>query len=183
MRDYQRNQLRKELHAVGANSDELESLLPIANNLDLLKDSSPTNVAQGRSWVWLVKPAAIGLVGLCVGMLLVIMSQAASPTGRLYPIQKFSDAVAIDIHPAYRASVMMKRAQQVNVLVAQGANSRVVLATLADYTREAGAYEHNSHANYAAFEYCKSNLEQAVVMATPAVRSAIEQSLESLQSV
>ena len=77
---------------------------------------------------------------------------------------------------------MMKRALQVNELVASHANPEKVLATLADYTEKASTYRSTPNADYAAFEYCKTNLQQAASTASPAVRQAIANSLQSLSS-
>jgi hypothetical protein len=185
MKDYKRQQLRKELLAAGASAAEVKELLPLASKLNLLKDNGPMtakNSERTRRWLRIVKPAAFVASGLAAGMFVIIISQAALPTSWLFPVQKFSDHVAISIHPQFRANVMMKRAQQVNQLVASHANSKQVLATLADYSSEAAAYKSTAHANYAAFEYCKTNLQQAASAASPDVRRAISTSLQSIEN-
>jgi hypothetical protein len=177
MKDHKRQQLRKELLAAGASAAEVKELLPIASKISLLGDSPKTN-----HWLRIVKPMAFIASGLALGMFVVIISQAALPTSLLYPVQKLSDSVAISVHSQYRADVMMKRAQQVNQLVANHANSKQVLATLADYSSEAAAYKSTAHANYSAFEYCKTNLQQAAAAASPDVRQAISSSLQPLEN-
>ena len=77
---------------------------------------------------------------------------------------------------------MMKRAQEVKQLIAEHANSSLVLATLADYQTKASAYKSVS-ANYAVFEYCKNNLQQAAAIAPSPERQAINKTLLSLQNV
>jgi len=182
MRDT-RSQLRKELHQAGANAAEVDELLPIASQLSRL---SPQQARSAKSstfhLVRLLRPVVFTASGLALGMLLIIISQVASPTSILYPVQKISDGVAIDVHPQYRATVMMKRAQQVNQLVSEHASSKKVLATLADYTAEASAYRSMPHANYSAFEFCKTNLEQAAASASPEIKHAISSSLQSLET-
>lgn len=180
MNSYKQQQLRTELSQAGATAAELKQLLPVAANLSLLKETS-AKTATG-SWLKIAKPAAFVASGLTAGMLLIVVSQAALPTSWLYPVQKLSDNVAVSLHPQYRANIMMKRAQQVNALVANHADSRQVMATLADYSREASAYRAAAHTNYAAFEYCKTNLEQAAAAASPEVRQAINGSLQSLET-
>ncbi|HEY4964191.1 MAG TPA: hypothetical protein VIH90_05840 [Candidatus Saccharimonadales bacterium] len=184
MKDY-KHQLHKELLAAGASEAEVTELLPIASKLSLLKNINPVEAkdnVQTSLWHRLIKPVAFMTTGLALGMFVIVLSQVASPTSFLYPVQKLSDSVAISIHPQYRANVMMKRAQQVNQLVASHADSKQVLATLADYTAEASAYKSTPHANYAAFEYCKTNLQQASSTASPEVRNAISTSLQSLET-
>jgi hypothetical protein len=186
MKDQKQRQLRKELREAGASVAEIEELAPIASRLSLLKDSPAPAVDTKRThtrWQRMLKPIAFGVSGLALGMFLIIMSQSALPTSRLYPVQKFSDSVAVSFRPQYRANVMMKRAQQVNELVASHAGSEKVLATLADYTKEASVYKSAPHANYSAFEYCKTNLQQAASAASPTVRQAISSSLDSLENV
>lgn len=170
------SQLAKELRAAGADERELRALLPIAHDLRLLKSSSR---ADDKLRPRLVEAAGLGLLACAI---LIFISQAALPTSRLYAVQKFSDSVAVNVHPDYRAHLMMKRARQINQLVAQGANARTILATLADYSRVADAYKSMPHANYAAFDYCKSTLQQAAALAPPQVRNAIVHGLASLQS-
>ena len=178
------NQLRKELRQAGASAFEADGLLPITSRLSQLSQHQAITTKNRSSsrLVELLKPVACTASGLAIGMLLVIVSQAALPTSLLYPVQKFSDGIAIYIHPQYRATVMMKRAQQVNLLVSEHASSKQVLATLADYTMEASAYKSMPHTNYAAFEFCKTNLEQAAMSASPAVKEAISGSLQSLET-
>lgn len=183
MTDNQR-QFRKELQAVGASDDELRELIPLAASLSVLKNTAESEEAPGEKRSvrpTLFKPLAYTTLGVALGTFLLIMSQSALPTSWLFPIQKASDNIAMHIHPAYRASVMMKRAYQVNQLVVNRADPTEVLATLADYTSVAGAYKSTPHTNYAAFEYCESNLKQASASAAPDVRRAIAASLRILE--
>ena len=178
----QAKQLRQELRQAGASTAEITSLLPIAANLRLLQQPKPKRASIGPWWQKLFRPAVFIVPSLAVGMALIILSQAVSPTSLLYPAQKLSDNIVVAMHPQYRAEVMMKRARQVNQLVAAHASANVVLATLASYTTEAQAYKASSHSSYAAFEYCKSNLQQASTTAPLSVRRAIATSLDSLAS-
>lgn len=185
MNDRKQQRLRTELQAAGASAAEIKKLLPIASAVSLLKNSNAPKADSDKKsnrWLEILKPATFVSSGLVAGMLLVIISQAALPTSWLYPVQKASDNVAVNIQPQYRAAVMMKRAQQVNELTADHAAAQAVLATLADYTKEARTYKSMSGANYAAFEYCETNLRQAAVAAPPKVRQAIAASLQSLKN-
>jgi len=175
-------QLGKELRQAGASDAEIRELLPIAANLHLLKEPELPVFKPTPWWQAFVKPAMFVIPSLAFGMAIIILSQAALPTSLLYPVQKLSDNVISGIQPSYKAEVMMKRAQQVNQLVNQKAESGVILATLASYSTNAKSYKTQSHASYAAFEYCKSNLQQATAKASPAVRDAINASLKSLES-
>lgn len=184
MRSY-RDQLTQELHMAGASDAEIRDLLPIASRLaqlQNLRSTATTNHASPSHWLRILKPATYILSGLALGVLLIVMSLAASPTSVLFPVQKLSDNIAVHANPNYRAIVMMKRAQQVNQLVRGHASTTQVLAVLNDYTSEANVYKDSSHADYAAFEFCESNLHQAALAASPAIRKAIFASLQSLDT-
>lgn len=120
--------------------------------------------------------------GAVLGMALVIFSQSVAPTSWLYPVQELSDRGAIMIHPEYRATVMMRRARQVNELIGVAAAPATIKATLASYDSEAASYKAMAHANYAAFEYCQTNLRQAAAAAPGSVRQSILDSLDSLNT-
>lgn len=181
--------LRHELKLAGASGSEINELLPVASALKQLKTPNHTilnsNVHR-RRWASWPKIATLGgmsaLCGLALGTAIVIVSQTVLPGSWLYPVQKLSDNVAVAMQPRYRGTIMMKRAQQVNQLVAEHANSRVVLSALTDYRIEAAAYKFKS-TNYAVFEYCRSNLQQAATMSTGRQRQAIIDSLLSLKNV
>jgi hypothetical protein len=179
------SQLAKELREAGASNAEITELLPIASRLSQLRHRqtiATVDRAGLSQWLRILKLAVFTLSGLALGMFLVVMSQTALPTSLLYPIQKLSDGIAVGVNPQYRAIIMMKRAQQVNQLVAEHASSAQVLATLNDYTSEANIYKSSPHADYAAFDFCKTNLQQAALAASPPIRKAISASLQSLDT-
>jgi hypothetical protein len=172
------NHLQAELKQAGAKPSEIKQLLPIATGLRQIGQKS-----RHSGWLKLVWPVSYGLVGTMVGVVLIISAEAASPTSWLYGLQKLADASVVKLDPSYRATVMMKQAHQVNWLVAQKASPHQILAVLADYADTARTYQGQSGTNYAAFDYCKTNLQQAAVQASPAVRQAINNSLASLNDV
>jgi hypothetical protein len=170
-------QLRKELRQAGAETPEIDGLVSMAGSLRLLKEP-----AAGRTWLGVLKPALVASSALVVGVMIVMLAQSAAPTSWLYPVQKLSDSVAIKAHPQYRATVMMRRAQQVNQLIASHASTRTILSTLDSYDSEASHYKSLPGASYATFDYCKANLEQAKTAAPASVRQAITNSLDSLDT-
>jgi len=183
-----KDHLREELKSAGANSQEINELVAVAGNLKQLKSAGkslakPAGSRQRRSrWAIIVPVGLTALSGLALGMALVIFSQTVLPGSWLYPVQKLSDNVAVAVHSQYRGTIMMRRAQQVQQLVARRASSPVVLATLADYRAEASAYQSTS-TNYAMFEYCKTSLRQAAVIAPNPERQAIDKALLALGDV
>lgn len=172
-------QLKKELQQAGAKPAEIAELAAIASSLQQL---GPTE-AESPSKAWILKVLTGGAVGLAMGAFLVVAAQPVLPTSWLYPVQKTSDSVAIRLRPSYRASVMMKRAQQVDAMVASHTASGKILATLGDYKDIATTYKSIPRADYAAFEFCKHSLEQAAPRATPEVRQAIQNNLQWLQTI
>lgn len=171
--------LRRELRLAGADASEIDELTSVAMRLRLLKPAAKT---RGKVWPGALKPALMASSGLLLGVIVVMLAQSAAPTSWLYPVQKLSDAVAVKAHPGYRGTVMMRRAQQVNELVADHASPKVIMSTLDSYDAEAAGYKAMSGADYAAFDYCKTNLQQAAAAAPHSVRSAIDTSLESLNT-
>ncbi|HEX4774881.1 MAG TPA: hypothetical protein VH234_05170 [Candidatus Saccharimonadales bacterium] len=185
---HQSNNLRQELKLAGATDSEIKGLLPLATNLKQLKNSSGSlSKYQSRRqyqsrWKKLLPIGITSITGLALGMALVISSQTVLPGSMLYPVQKLSDNLSMSVDPDFRGTVMMKRAQEVKQLIAEHANSNLVLATLADYQTEASAYK-SAPANYAVFEYCKTNLQQAANMAPSSEREVINNTLISLSNV
>ena len=176
-----KNSLRGELKSAGASGREIDELVAVAGNLKQLKNSGKPRQPRSR-WATIIPAGITALSGLALGMALVVFSQTALPGSWLYPVQKLSDKVAIAARPQYRGTVMMRRAQQVQQLVAKRAGSPVVLATLADYQAEASAYKSTS-TNYAMFEYCKTSLRQAASAAPNPERQAIDKALLALGDV
>jgi len=174
-------QLHKELREAGASKREVRDLLPIAARLNRLPKEQRLEPSRVH-WLGVAQPVAYAALGIAFGVFLIIFSQAAVPGSWLYPVQKMSDSAVVKLRPQYRATVMMKRAQQVNQLVASHASSGTVMATLADYSRVAGAYKAAPNTNYAAFEFCESNLKQASASASPEVQKAIATSLNYLEA-
>lgn len=185
MINHGQHELRKELKQAGASDSEIRKLTPIALNLAKLKVSN-SKVKSGRQqiyrWTKLFKPILLLSSGTILGIALVIFSQSVLPTSLLYPIQELSDSAAVTVHPEYRATVMMRRAQQVNQLVVEHAEPHIIMATLASYNSEAAAYKSTAHANYAAFEYCKTSLQQAAIKAPTTIRQSILSSIKSLET-
>ncbi|HTB48697.1 MAG TPA: hypothetical protein VK712_01295 [Verrucomicrobiae bacterium] len=185
MKSQRSNNLSEELKLAGASDTEAHELVAVASSLKHLKDSRSSAAKSMRHGQLQSKLRAfipIGLTslgGLALGMAVVIFSQTVLPGSLLYPVQKLSDNVAMSANPDYRGTVMMKRAQEVKQLIAAHASPNLVLATLADYRREAAAYK-SAPANYAVFEYCKTNLQQAAATAPSSERQAINKTVSSL---
>jgi len=182
------NHLKKELRSAGAPDSEVDGLLSVATSLKQLKSAEASFThpklpdKRASNWRKLIPLGLTSLSGLALGMALVVLAQTVSPGSWLYPVQKLSDSVAMAVDPSYRGTVMMKRAQEVKQLIAGHANPDLVLATLADYQSEAAAYK-SVPANYAVYEYCKSNLKQAAAAAPEPERQAINNALTNLKDV
>ncbi|HEY1835743.1 MAG TPA: hypothetical protein VGG13_02885 [Candidatus Saccharimonadales bacterium] len=173
-------ELRQELRAAGARDSEVDELLPIAINLQALPESEFRE--KTSRWKIPLLASSTALAGLIVGTILVAFSQAALPGSLFYAIQKISDNAAVALHPSYRGTVMMKRADQVKQLVVEHAGQSAVLEALADYQSEAAVYKYRA-TNYALFDYCKADLQQAADKTAGPERTAINKTLASLQNV
>jgi len=186
MNSKQHKQLTAELRIAGATNTELTELAGIASNLSKLKSKSlPFGVPDRQPHARLRLVLGIGvpaIIGVAVGIFLVVVSQTVLPGSPLYPVQAASDDLAAAIAPRYQETLMMKRAEQVRQLITNHAPSDRVFATLADYKKQAASYK-SIASNYAAFEYCKDNLQQAAGQATDRERQAIDKTLSSLADV
>lgn len=180
MKDKQQH-LRNELKSGGAKPSEVESLVTIAEQLRLLKKPLP-KVYQRPLWQRAIPFVSTALASLVVGVFLVASSQSVMPSSFLFPIQRLSDEVAINIHPEYRGTMMMKRVQQVKLLVANKASSQDILATLNDYQSVASEYKFTP-SDPRVLEFCKSYLTQAADMAQGADKRAIINVLDSFKNV
>ncbi|HVA11582.1 MAG TPA: hypothetical protein VNG32_05490, partial [Candidatus Dormibacteraeota bacterium] len=135
MKNHSTKNLRGELESAGATTSEIDELIAVASNINKLKSSKnlavKPSIKRRRqiNWKGLVPVGVTSLSGLALGMALVILSQTVLPGSLLYPVQKFSDTIAISLNTNYRGTVMMKRAQEVKQLIAKHANSNLVLAT------------------------------------------------------
>ena len=180
------NMLSIELKGAGASDAEIRGLLNLASDLGRL---TPDNHSKQRLTLRSTGPpfrlpllVLGGMACLLIGMSLTTFAQTSLPGSWLYPAKRLSEQAAVLIQPAYRAAIMMRRAQEVRSLVADHAGSRTVLATLSAYQTAASAYKFDV-TNYSAFEYCKTNLEQAETRATSQEQQAIKTTLASLQDV
>lgn len=182
MNSTQKKQLQIELQAAGASEIELKDLTGIAAGLGKLRSAKVQADAPPRKKFQLFLAVGIpSTLCLIAGVLLVMIAQSVLPGSPLYTVQKMSDNVAISADASYRGIVMMKRADQVRALVNNHASSDTVLATLADYQKQAAHYK-STKANYAAFEYCEQSLKQAAAMAPNPEKQAITNTLQSLNS-
>ncbi len=170
--------LRQELLAAGASETEAQDLKDLAMQLSRLKPGS--DKARNRGWK-LAVPLSIA-AGVAIVLLIVTLANGSLPGNPLYPVQRTSDSVAIALHPSYRASVMMRQAEQVRVLVETHAPSSEVMTALNEYQHQATIYR-THYANYRVFENCKNSLQQAANHAAGPDRQAIDQTLAGLQDV
>jgi hypothetical protein len=177
------NKLSNELRAVGAKDTEVGPLLTLAEQLHRLPDTGTasrlpfTTLAHFPSRLALAGFGA--LAGLLVGGALVMAAQTSLPDGWLYPVKQLSEQTAVALRPDYKATVMMHRAQEVHTLIDRHTATTTVLATLAAYNREADDYRSNT-SSYAAFEYCKTELQQAEKQAGAQERQALQATLAAL---
>lgn len=178
MRHSPEKTLLHELQAAGASESEARELQSLALQLGQLKPR-PARMHK-RNWKLAVPiGAAIGALAI---LLVVVLTRGVMPSNMLYPVQRVSDSVAIAVHPSYRATVMMRQAEQVRELVETHAPSSAVMTALNDYQHQASAYRAH-YANYEVFEHCKDSLRQAANHANGQDRQAINHTLTGLQDV
>ena len=175
--------LRRELRSSGASVVESDELLHLAGRLSSLRAVPRTTALQSRKRAFayrLLPTSAVAVLALLVGMSTVAFAQNSLPGNWLYPVKRLSENTAVAVHPDYRATLMMRRADEVRQLVADNASTSRVKATLADYQVQAKAY---TATNYPAFDYCKSNLHQAEQTANSSEKQMIASVLKNLGDI
>jgi len=170
--------LKTELLSAGASATEADELASLAGRLRTLRAAPERQKAALR--FGLLPASLVAMVTLLVGMAVVSFSQSSLPGNVLYPVKRVSENTAVAANPSYRATLMMRRADEVRQLVANGASSGRVSATLDLYQTEAAAYKSE---NYPAFAFCRSNLQQAEKRANPAEKAQIAEVLKNLGDV
>jgi hypothetical protein len=171
--------LQTELRQAGASKSETAELAQVATQLKVLSTHAVVPVSRPNWYRRLLPLSMASVAGLLIGAMLIAYAQTSLPGSWTYPVKKLSEQAAVLFDSNYRATLMMRRSQEVRELIHNGADQQIVLATLLDYQHEAAAYKST---NYAAFEYCKSNLVQAAGVAPATERSAIRNALSSLQT-
>lgn len=175
-----RSSLYKELQQAGAKASEIRPLLMVARQL---KHSKSAQVRAKRP-LWRMRSLATAcIIGLFLSAGLIVEAQTSLPGTALYPVKRTSENVAVVINPSSRVTLMMRRAQEVNQLASQHADSSTILVTLSAYANEVSLYKMTTSTNYAAFAYCKKNLQQAATYAPHNVQGAIAETLHSMQDV
>lgn len=183
MNSHKLNKLSKELRQAGADPSELPALLSLVQQLKQLPADNPSAglpvTTLPRFPNRLVVASFSGFIGLLLGATVIMFSQTSLPGGWLYPLKRLSEQTAALIHPDYKVTAMMRRAQEVQALVARHESSQRVLTTLTAYQQAAAVYKSTS-TTYSAFEYCRAELQQAESQASPQERQAIQATLDML---
>jgi len=179
MKKHAQDTLRQELLGSGATIAEANELLQVAGKLRTLK-AAPMAAIRKPLWLRLLPTAAVAAIVLLIGTSTMAFAQSSLPGSWLYPVKRLSENTAVAVDPGYRATLMMRRADEVRQLIAADASFDTVNATLAQYKVEAAAYK---TANYSAFEYCKTNLQQAERSASPSEKQMIAGVLKGLGDI
>lgn len=177
-----KNTLRAELVSAGARQAEADELVRMSDRLRRLRDDVPKAVPAPRRSVRLrlIPLGAVAVLALLIGMSLVGVAQGSLPGSALYPVKRLSENTAVLMDPNYRATIMMRRADEVRQLIADGASSGRVTATLASYQTTAAAYKGS---NYPALQYCKTSLLRAEKNANPTEHQQIAGVLKTLGDI
>jgi hypothetical protein len=181
-----RYSIQDELQSAGANPGESTELERLATSLSRLKGTEPPGAPNfrltgrqlsrqlfRRPWPHVLSAAA----GVLLGVVLLAVAQSTVSGSWLYPLKRASEAITIQVAPSYRATAMMRRAEEVQQLVAHRGQPQLITNTLSDYRQTALAYKTK---NYAAMEYCQRSLQQAETTATGPERQEIAATLSQL---
>ena len=188
----ERNLLERELRAGGAGPDEARELARLAEKLPGLRQlplvATPPGLAVGRRFARrrlglqrsrrTLALAATAAAAVLVTGGLIAAAQSALPGTALYPVKRGTEQVAERFAPGMHDEVMMRRADEVNELVARHGRTAMIDATLASYEQ---AVVSDPNGSYAARDYCAGMLKSAAKQADPATRAKIMASLSRLK--
>ena len=175
--------IRNELIEAGASRTEVNELALLASDLGKLKgDHSfvrPTHIRHRITFRHKNPVFAFTALTACLLIVVVgigLLAQRSLPGGRLYSVkQQSEDAIAV-VDPGFQKTVMMRRAQEVNDLVALHASPDLILATLDDYQSDVWTYKIS---DAQVLHYCRAKLQAAAPNATPEVKDAISRTIGS----
>lgn len=160
--------LQDELCLAGASAHQAAELATLAGQLKSLKTAPQATtktlfeplVPPARSRFKLyVLPAFSFLMIVAV---LLTFAQSSLPGSLLYPVKRASENTVAFVDPGFKATMMMRRAQEINDLVATHAPAAVVVATLEDYRSDVQLYRVS---DTSVLKYCTSKLQAAAAIA------------------
>ena len=161
--------LLRELREAGAPEIELPDLLATAYQLQ--------RAVAGRQ----VHRHRVPLLATALVLLTLTAyigyAQRSLPGDWSYGTKQLSEVGFSLINPSFRTARMMRRAEEVSLLVRAQANTRAVLSTLAAYDQEKVAYTPETAA---AFSYCRAHLLAAAQQAPALERAAIDKTVASI---
>jgi len=172
-----RDDLIQELQREGAPSGEAVALAKLASQLHRLHDLPPRSLnPQGTrprpelGWTLLG-----GLVAALFLAILIPLSWRTLPGELLHPVKSGAQALAVAVDPDLRPSVMMDRSREVAQLAIHQRPPSQILRTLGRYNQLARQVRGDQ---YAAWLYCREELEVARDHTQGGTRTAIEHSLK-----
>ena len=175
--------IRNELIEAGATRREATDLALLATNLAQLKSDCSFKPSWLHSVVLLRRRRFTFAVSVLAAALLIVMvgvclkAQSSLPGSKLHAVKQRSEDYVAWINPDFNKTIMMRRAQEVNDLVAAHASTNLILSTLNDYKSDVWTY--NIH-DAGVLQYCRNKLQTAAPNATPEVKDAISRTLGSL---
>lgn len=188
----ERYNLEEELRAGGAGVTEARELADLAGRLPELRRlplvATPPGLTVGRRFArrrlaWarsarMLAFASTAAVTVLVTGGVIAAAQSAMPGTALYPVKLGTERVAVRLAPGMHDEIMMRRADEVNELVARHSRPAQVDAALASYEQ---AVEKDPSGSYAARDYCAGMLKTAAHEADPATSAKIMSSLSRLK--
>lgn len=171
--------LQEELLAAGASAEEVRELAGLAARLGRLSAPEPFLPTLHAGWSW---PHAIGLAAasgmafFVIGGAMVAAAQTSQPGSALYPVKRASENVMMTMNPDYADSVMMHRADEIDVLAAAHSSQDMVMEQVSSYKEMAP----KTHPDPATRDYCAEHLKHAASLTSGSEQRAIQDAMRGL---
>ena len=175
--------IRKELIDAGASRSEVNELALLASDIAKLKNdhsfvkpshTRPRTTLRHKRFVFALSAVIASFLIVIVGIGLI--TQRSLPGNKLYSVKQRSEDAFSVVDPNFQKTIIMRRAQEVNELVAANASPNLILDTLDDYQSDVWTYNIN---DATVLNYCRSKLRMAALNASPEVKAAIYRTLGS----
>lgn len=168
-----------------ASTEDMSELLKLATDLRSLSVGDKANRDQSRTNVRL----QLLLTGfaIIVTSLLISTAQSSLPGNALYSAKLVSERVAVYANPEFKENVMMRRAQETQILASQHAPSPLVRSALKGYVIAMKEYKKtdtsHSISSSPVLQFCLAKLRAAETVAADDTKPEIARTIHVVESL
>ena len=179
--------IRNELLAAGASEYDALELSMLATIVAQLEKKQSLKQLSWLQFMFMFRKRSLayGLSAITAAVFIAVvgftvLAQSSLPGSKLYSVKIWSENSIAMVHPEFKKTMMMRRAQEVKDLIATHASSRLIIATLDDYHSDVRTYK---IMDQRVIDYCSNKLRSATPNASPEIKAAIEKAIGTIQNV